>query len=378
MWTGRGASYSWVWWADTLEDLSWLQAAFHHEPMELVGALDRAQLLLLGGGDVAALRASLDWDRVSAWVEGGGRLVATCAAAYLLRRWVGAGIANVMEKPPVHAGPRAWTRCEEGIVVHPVRGPVSLRSEGGATFTSPLYGGPVFHTPVEPSTRVEARYDGVTRGAEWLMADRPAMLEGTPAVLSRRMGGGTVVLAGPHLEHPDHPAAHLWLAGVLGWEPGEPPEGNAPSMTPTDPTGEDVVRRLASVRRRAASMADRSWVSGEKTWNGERVAGFADSIILRARALAHWGWGPRGRAGGLHPLLSAAIDQLGRPSPENWDLGYNALSEAASLLLDAYFANRRGGMPPPARTIKRPPRLAPEGGFNAPVVPAAERRGVTR
>ena len=312
--------------------------------MELVGALDRAQLLLPGGGDVAALRASLDWDRVQTWVEGGGRLVATCAGGYLLRRWVGAGIANVMERPPVHAGARAWTRCEEGIVVHPVRGPVSLRSERGATFTSPLYGGPIFHEPVEPTARVEARYDGVTRGAEWLMADRPAMLEGTPAVLSRRVGEGTVVLAGPHLEHPDHPAA----------------------------------RRLASVRRRAASMADRSWVSGEKTWNGERVAGFANAVILRARALAHWGWGPHGGADELRSLLEAAIDQLGRPDPENWDLGYNALSEAASMLLDAYFANRRGGMPPPARTIKRPPRLAPEGGFNAPVVPAAERRGVTR
>jgi hypothetical protein len=149
-------------------------------------------------------------------------------------------------------------------------------------------------------------------------------------------------------------------------------------MARTDPAGEDVVRRLASVRRRASSIARRTWVSGEKTWNGERVAGFADSLIPRARTLAHWGWGPRGREGELRSLLEAATDQLGRPSPENWDMGYHALSEAASMLMDAYFANRRGGMPPPVRTIKRPPRLAPEGGFNAPVVPPKDGKGVGR
>jgi hypothetical protein len=361
-----------------MEDLSWLKVAFHHDAMDLIGSLPRFDLLLLGGGDVSALRSVLDWDRIREWVESGGRLVATCAGSYLLRRWVGVGIANVADEPPVGANQRAWTHCDEGIVVHPVRGPVYIRSEGGARFTAPLFGGPVFHDPVEVRAKVEARYDGVTRGAEWLMADRPAMLEGTPAVVARVLGEGQVILAGPHIEHPDHPAAHLWMAGLLGWEPGEPLDGGPPPRPGTDPGGEDVVRRLASVRRRAASLADRSWTSGEKVWNGERVAGFADSIIPRARTLARWGWGPHGWAGGLQQLLEAATDQLGRPSPENWDVGYHALSEAASVLLDAYFANRRSGMPPPARRIKRPPRLAPEGGFNAPVVPAANRKGGSR
>jgi len=325
---------------------------------------------------VAALRSSLDWDAIEEWVKAGGSLVATCAGAYLLRRWVGVGIANTAEAPPAGASDRAWSRCEDGIAIHVVRGPVALQSRGGARFTAPMFGGPVFHEPVATEARVEARYDGVTRGAEWLMADRPQMLEGTPAVVGRELGTGRVVLAGPHIEHPDHPAAHLWLAGVLGWEPGEPPDGNAPPAGTTNPSGDDVVRKLASVRRRASSMADRSWISGEKTWNGERVAGFADNIIPRARTLAHWGWGPHGRAGGLLTLLEASIDRLGRPGPENWDMGWGALSEAVSLLMDAYFANRRGGMPPPVRTIKRPPRLAPDGGFNAPAVPAMARKGV--
>ncbi|UCC92799.1 MAG: hypothetical protein JSW25_09075 [Thermoplasmata archaeon] len=340
--------------------------------------LGRSQLLLLGGGDVGALRSALDLDAIEAWVEAGGRLVATCAGAYMLRRWLGVGIANTSDEPPANATRRAWSHCEEGVAIHPVRGPVSLRSMGGATFTSPLFGGPVFHEPVGKGAVVEARYDGVTRGAEWLMADRPQMLEGTPAVVSRQKGDGLVVLAGPHIEHPDHPAAHLWLAGVLGWEPGDPPPTQAPSMASTDPGGEDVVRRLASVRRRAATLADRSWLSGEKTWNGERLAGFADSLIPRARTLAHWGWGPRGREGELRSLLEAATDQLGRPSPESWDVGWGALSEVASMLMEAYFANRRGGMAPPARTIKRPPRLAPEGGWGAPTVEVAGGKEVRR
>ncbi len=340
--------------------------------------MDRTQLLLLGGGDVPALRAALDWDIVREWVEGGGRLVATCAGAYMLRRWVGVGVANSAEGPPYGAPRRAWSMCEDGVALHPVRGPVAIRSAGGARFTAPMFGGPVFHEPVDTATRVEAAYDGVTRGAVWLLADRPQLLEGTPAVVARELGEGLVVLSGPHIEHPDHPAAHLWLAGVLGWEPGEPPGEAAPPMTRTDTAGEDVVRRLASVRRRAVSLSDRTWLSGQKTWNGERLAGFADSIIPRARALAHWGWGPRGREDELHSLLEAATEQLGRPGPEAWDVGWRAMSEAATLLMDAYFANRRGGMGPPKRTIKRPPRLAPEGGWDAPVAPQPDRRGKAR
>jgi len=347
--------------------------AFHQDREAMEGALGRTDLLLLGGGDVAALRAALDWKAVEGWVHDGGQLVATCAGAYLLRRWVGAGIANAVDEPPADTPSRAWSNCDEGLVVHPVRGPVTLRSARGATFSSPLYGGPVFHEPVNPEARVEARYAGVTRGAEWLMADRPDMMEGTPAVVSRRLGEGLVVLAGPHLEHPDHPAAHLWLAGVLGREPGELVDATAPPRGVTDPRGEDVVRRLASARRRATNLADRSWRSGEKVWNGERVAGFADALIPRARSLAHWGWGPRGGA-----LLEAATDRLGRPAPTDWDVGFTALSEAAAMLLDAYFANLRGGMPPPARTIQRPPRLAPEGGFHAPTAPPKQLTGKGR
>jgi hypothetical protein len=317
-------------------------------------------------------------DAVRTWVEAGGRLVATCAGAYLLRRWLEVGIANTADEPPAEASERAWSLCEEGIALHVVRGPVQLRSTGGASFSAPVYGGPVFHEPVGKATRVEARYDGVTRGAVWLMADRPQLLEGTPAVVAGDLGEGVVVLAGPHLEHPDHPAAHLWLAGVLGWEPGDPPQEGTPPMTRNDPAGDDVVRRLASIRRRANALSGTRWLSGQKTWNGERLAGFTDAVIPRARTLAHWGWGPRGREGELQSLMEAATDRLGRRDPASWDLGWNALSEAASLLMDAYFANRRGGMAPPTRSIKRPARLAPEGGWDAPTARIAQRREVPR
>lgn len=378
VWAGRGASYSWIWWADTLEDLWWLNAAFHHDAPKLEEGLEHADVLLMGGGDVTALSAALDWDVVLDWVSGGGRLVATCAGAYLLSRGRGVGIANAVDEVPERAAERAWTRCSDAIVVHPVRGPVSLRSERGATMTAPLYGGPVFHDPVNTEASVAARYSGATRGTEWLLADRPELVEGTPAVVTVPVGDGTLVLSGPHLEHPDHPAAHLWLAGLLGWEPGEPFDGAPPPIPGTDPGGEEVVRRLASVRRRAASIADRSWRSGDKVWSGERVAGFTERVIPRARALARWGWGPHGRSGGLLPLLEAAADRMGRPRAEDWDQGYAALSEASSLLMDVYFANLRAGMPMPARKPKPPPRLAPEGGFNAPTAPSKRTREVVR
>jgi hypothetical protein len=222
-----------------------------------------------------------------------------------------------------------------------------------------------------------ARYDGVTRGAEWLLADRPELFEGTPAVIRAPVGEGLVVLSGPHLEHPDHPAAHLWLAGLLGIEPGEPREGQPPPRAATDPTGEDVVRGLATVRRRAITLSEVSWRSGEKVWNGERVAGFADAVIPRARTLARWGWGPRGRAEGMLSMLETAAERLGmRARPDAWDQGFSLLSEASAMLMEAYFASRRAGMPGVARTVRRPPRILPQEGFFAPRAPEPSREGV--
>ena len=137
----------------------------------------------------------------------------------------------------------------------------------------------------------------------------------------------------------------------------------------------DCLARLASIRRRVNTLSGARWLSGQKTWNGERLAGFTDAVIPRARTLAHWGWGPRSRQGELQALMEAATDRLGRRDPASWDMGWAALSEAASMLMDAYFANRRAGMPAPVRRPQRPPRLAPEGGWGAPTAPEPGRRG---
>jgi hypothetical protein len=379
VWAGHGASYSWIWWADLLEDLRWLRATFVTDRETLARQLPLADLLVVGGGDVPSLRTSIDWDAIEVWLREGRALVATCAGAYMLRHWAHVGIANASAEVPENVPLHAWSRCEEGIVAHPVRGPVNIHSEGGASITAPLYGGPIFTEPKEPSVKVSARYQGVARAAEWLMADRPQMLEGTPAVVTTSVGEGLLILSGPHLEHPDYPPAHLWLAGLLGKEPGEPREGASPPVAGTDPAGEDLVRRLASVRRRASSIATRSWWSGDKLWRGDRVGGFAELVIPRARALAHWGWSPRGRAAGLPHLLDVAAERLSIPDrPDSWDLGFSALSEVATVLLEAYFASRRAGMPAPKRAVKRPPRIAPEGGFHAPKAPKGSKRGVSR
>ncbi|NOQ54881.1 MAG: hypothetical protein GQ558_09800 [Thermoplasmata archaeon] len=105
----------------------------------------------------------------------------------------------------------------------------------------------------------------------------------------------------------------------------------------------------------------------------------ADAVIPRAKALARWGWAPRGRVGGLLQLLDAAEKRIGaRAQPEIWDQGFAALSEAAAVLLDAYFASRRAGMPAPPPRVKRPSRIAPEGGLNAPTARPVTSKEVRR
>jgi hypothetical protein len=305
--------------------------------------------------------------------------VATCAGAYLLREWLGAGIANVAEAPPEGTPEGAWTRCEGGIVIHPVRGPVSLEPVDGARFTAPVFGGPVFTEPEGDGPRVEARYAGVTRGAVWLLADRPEMLARTPAVVSGAIGDGRAVLAGPHLEHPDHPDAHAWLAGLLEYGTGEAVDPAPSPRAGSEPAGEEVVRRLASIRARAISISDVSWRSGDKVWDGQRVAGFADAVIPLARGLTRWGWAPRGEAGGLLPLLEAAERRMGaRADPRAWDSGFAAVSEAATLLMDAYFASRRAGMPAPPRRARPPTRLASGSGLGTPPPEPVRAREVRR
>jgi hypothetical protein len=78
-------------------------------------------------------------------------------------------------------------------------------------------------------------------------------------------------------------------------------------------------------------------------------------------------------------LLDEAERCIGaRARPDIWDQGFATLSEATAVLLDAYFASRRAGMPAPPQRVKRPSRIAPEGGFNSPTVQPMTSKEVRR
>jgi len=352
-----GASYSWTWWADMLEDLGWLDATFPTDPAGLRAGLDGAGLLLVGGGDASVVSDALDRARARHWLDAGGTAVGTCAGAYAMRRWAGVRVLNAADAEPRGAPARAWSRCAEGLVVHVARGPVRLTTADGRRLVAHLYGGPVLDGATGTGVRVLSRYDGAAEGAEVLLPGHRPLLDGTPAVVACGVGRGRLLLSGPHLEHPDCGAARAWLAGQLGLGPID--AGRRPSRAVAGRArGDPLLARLSEVRRTAISAGDLTWSSGDRTWSAQRVAAMADAVLQRASALRSWGWPLEAR----HELRALG-HVAGRSRPAStavdWDAVLLATSTVGGRVMGAYFEALRAGMPRPAR--RRPSRLRAEG-----------------
>lgn len=365
VYTGKGASHSWLWAIETFERYGLdLLLPFNEEEVNLISSFD---FLFVAGGDTFALAEGLGRkgaEIIKSFVKDGGIYIGSCAGAYLilytskpplnLFNFVPLQIANFEnELPPVkRMKEKAYNRYGCCFIIHPVRDEVIIETSPfppiyiQEKIRAPLFGGPVFKEP-ERKGRVLARFLGFTERTIFLydreVAER--MVPGRPAIVEWVYGKGCFYLLGPHLEHPSFRKANEVLLRILLFNAGkkrrflkEVPlfHGGKPSAVPGK-----IKKIVSKMMMRALSISDMKafWKIGEKYYMPEHIPVFIRALhkrLMRKELLVE-----DGEMEFLEEKLRNAeeiIENLNPSTPEERvEKLINDLKESLRTFLRAYF-----------------------------------------
>lgn len=291
LYTGRGASHSWIWLVNTLDTYGFRNIVFTSDVTTV-----EADMLVISGGDPFAMFSSIGKKGVLAikeFIKKGGTYLGICAGAYFALQFhdnpypwlnlIPGNISNFSVNPPdnVRMPHKYLVKYREGYVFHPVREAVSV-TYGKDTVSAPLYGGPGMQADNAQSL---CRYTAFTDKTLFLCSKKAAektLLQKT-ALLTKKVSRGCLYLCGPHFEHPYFPEANKKLIGLLSTVH---PHGYAPSVVGTCITGtkkkkwvKELKRWVSNGRLAAFGLENYHWKIGEKIYDPERLAYFFETCF---------------------------------------------------------------------------------------------------
>jgi len=317
IYTGSGASHSWLWFVEILDRMGFYNVHFVGEKDILSNALEAMNVLLMSGGDTFAMAEGLGKegsDKLKSFIEGGGLYIGTCAGAYLPLKssmnflnqfnFINVKISNISrrlsetERSSFQKYACSSYGCD--FVFHVVREDVALKmmngyqDNGKREMVAPLFGGP----SMLPSEDIEpiATYQGFTKKTKFLVEEGLAerTLIGNIAVAKKSMGKGHLYIFGPHFEHPDYPWCNLFLAELIrNNQNGRPPQvqkdfsGNPIKGEALRELLKDLKRELSNSRIMASGMDDLSvsWLIGNKYYEPEKISVFINTVWNKLKDL---------------------------------------------------------------------------------------------
>jgi glutamine amidotransferase-like uncharacterized protein len=317
IYTGSGASHSWLWFVEILDRMGFYNVHFVGEKDILSNALEAMNVLLMSGGDTFAIAEGLGKegsDKLKSFIEGGGLYIGTCAGAYLPLKssmnflnqfnFINVKISNISRRlsETERSLFQKYTCSSYGcdFVFHVVREEVALKmmngyqANGKREMVAPLFGGP----SMLPSEDIEpiATYQGFTKKTKFLVEEGLAerTLIGNIAVAKKSMGKGHLYIFGPHFEHPDYPWCNLFLAELIRKnQNGKPPQvqkdfsGNPIKGGALRELLKDLKRELSNSRIMASGMNDLSvsWLIGNKYYEPEKISVFINTVWNKLKDL---------------------------------------------------------------------------------------------
>jgi hypothetical protein len=317
IYTGSGASHSWLWFVEILDRMGFYHVHFVDEKDILSNALEAMNVLLMSGGDTFTIAEGLGTegsDKLRSFIEGGGLYIGTCAGAYLPLRssmdflnqfnFINAKISNISRRlSETERSSFQKVACNSygcDFVFHVVREDVALQmmngyqADGERELVAPLFGGP----SMLPSEDIEpiAMYKGFTNKTRFLVEEELAekTLIGNVAVAKKSMGKGHLYIFGPHFEHPDYPRCNLFLAKLIRKNQNGRPHPIQKDFCGNPIKGEglrallkDLKRELSNSRIMASGMDDLSihWLIGNKYYEPEKICVFINTVWNKLRDL---------------------------------------------------------------------------------------------
>jgi glutamine amidotransferase-like uncharacterized protein len=382
IYTGKGASHSWLWFVEVFERQGFYNLNFLTEMDIVKGGLETVDVLAVSGGDTFSIAEALGpvgAIRLEKFITGGGLYLGSCAGAYLPLNsskehlnhfnFVPAKITNLTKTlPESHHMKDKFSTCYGcSFIYHAVREAVEITTTGlppfgeSTTFTAPLYGGPPM-TITDPAS-VLATYTNFTQKTLFLVDRKLAKktLLGNAAVIREKMGHGHLHLYGPHFEHPHFPKANLFLANAMMHDlpqeniPSEKPEEGMAILSGPERKGfiRDVKRELSNSRIVAAGleMIPLKWTIGNKVYETGKIRVFLEALWQRMRSLERGGY-ILVRGGEEDRLVQAAlhVTENIRQIKKGWDRKidtlatatalFNLLNKTSALFLEIYFRGK--------------------------------------
>ncbi len=315
IYTGIGASHSWLWFADVFERLGFYDLAFLTETDLTDKGLEDLDVLAMSGGDTFAIAEALGpkgAQKLKSFINKGGLYLGSCAGAYLPLNsskkhlnhfnFVAAKITNLTKTlPEAHHMKEKFCTCYGcSFIYHPVREAIEVTTTDlppfgpSTTLTAPLYGGPPM-TVTNPAT-ILATYTNFTDKTLFLVDRKLAekTLMGNAAVIREKMGHGHLHLFGPHFEHPHFPKANHFLADAMMWDlPAHSPaspnaynDGEALAGPKRKAFVRDLKRELSNSRIVAAGleMCPLKWTIGNKVYEAGKIRVFLEAVWQRMRS----------------------------------------------------------------------------------------------
>ncbi len=348
VYAGKGASHSWTWLADLFENSGVLSVRFLGAE-EFRRSLDSVGTALISGGDGMAIAEELRGEgfrSLEKWISRGGKFVGVCAGAYLplpssLEPFSEFNLSTTKIENIVCRSsregefePRREIPYGDCSIVHPVRVPVLVGDAAGASAIAPIYGGPAFKEPSRDA--VMMRYLGFTKDTEFQTDPKEAerMFVGRPAAIRAIHGEGSLLLFGPHLEHPRYSDANVWLLNLLGYERQHWPPPEAARIAERAKQ-EGLHRAIADLKVAVFGLENRSFVVGRKAWDGSRYIELISALEKRAWSLSD------AMSRKIEGVLRRVRDGVvaSRTGPEaGAEIWTNLLLEATRETVDLHFA----------------------------------------
>jgi glutamine amidotransferase-like uncharacterized protein len=296
VYAGMGSSHSWTWLADLFENNRVFSVRFldsHEFISSLAGG--SAGVAIISGGDGFAIADALKsqgFRNLGEFIHKGGLFVGICAGAYLplpssLEPFSEFNISTTkIENIRCEAqdeneyNPRRTVPYGNCSIVHPIRGPIEVTDSIRESIVAPLYGGPIFKEPKKDV--VLMRYKSFTPETEFQMdrANAGAMMLNRPAAIKVTHGDGSLVLLGPHLEHPRYLQANRLFLRLSGYSRSNRHGIDAMPLPETSMRAE-LHRSISDLKVAVLGLENRSFTVGHKAWDGSRLLEIVSAVEKR-------------------------------------------------------------------------------------------------
>ncbi len=385
VYVGPGASHSWTWCVDLFEKMGVYNLSLVASGEEFARVRDGLDILVVSGGDTAAIAQGLkSWgsSAIQGFVEDGGIYVGICAGACLMLRsskidlcdfnFTSCTIANIADEPPqfINLAYKCSIPYKDRFVFYPIYGPIRIKLVENSSpaeqpsLVVPLFGGPAISA--SDDVEVLANFDEFDDTAIFAVDESLAAqtLLGKAAAVRKGIGLGCVYLLSPHFEHPSHSEANAVLMSWLAsHRPGlkdpaldamELRAGHPNSVRQQVLAAPSELRRLKSaisegrIVARGIALRSVTWQIGKKIWEPEKLELFLLAVWKRlARfALIESTAGRESELAGLCDLAGNALTELrilkrlvsdDLDSLQQAEATFSQLQRLARSFLELYF-----------------------------------------